>query len=344
MEPKGAIQDHTPKELDPHNWIRDDDISTWNEAPMSDLAIQLLLSGIISLLILAAAILILWKGISVVPQSEEFVVERFGKYTRTLKAGLNLIVPFLDRVANEVSILERQLPEFEISVITKDNVEVTLKATVFYRVTDAARSVYRIQNVDRAIDTESTSIVRSAAGRLELDGLQSSRESMNEEISANLQKKAEEWGLIVTSTAITDVVIDDQTKDAQRQQLNADRERRAIVAKAQGEKQSVQLAADAELYEAEKRAEAIRVTADADAYAITAKATADAEQTRVVAAAIADNGQPAINYEIMKRQVTALSDVASADSAKTLILPTNITETLGSVYALLESLNSRGTL
>ncbi|HIG59421.1 MAG TPA: SPFH/Band 7/PHB domain protein [Gammaproteobacteria bacterium] len=309
---------------------------------MSEDAIQLLLSGIVSLLILSIAILTLWKGISVVPQSDEFVVERFGKYTKTLKAGLNLIVPFLDRIAHEVSILERQLPEFEISVITKDNVEVMLRATVFYRVTDAARAVYRIQDVDRAIDTESTSIVRSAAGRLDLDTLQSSRESMNEEIGTNLQKKAEEWGLIVTSTAITDVVVDDQTKDAQRQQLNADREKRAAIARAEGDKRSVELAADAQLYESERKAEAIRVTADADAYAITAKAAADAEQTRVVAAAIADNGQPAINYEIMKRQVTALTDVASADNTKTIILPTNITETLGSVYALFESLNSRG--
>ncbi|MFP6660231.1 MAG: SPFH domain-containing protein [Myxococcota bacterium] len=93
--------------------------------------------------------------------------------------------------------------------------------------TDAARSIYRIRDVDKALFTESTAIVRSAAGRLELDELQSSRESMNEEIGRNLQEKALEWGLEITSTAITDVIVDERTKDAQRQQLNAERERRA---------------------------------------------------------------------------------------------------------------------
>jgi|TARA_B110000967_G_C18806483_1_gene521310 regulator of protease activity HflC (stomatin/prohibitin superfamily) len=306
---------------------------------MSEESIQLLLSALTSLFFLALVILSIWKGINVVPQSEEHVVERFGKYTRTLNAGLNFIIPFLDRVAHKTSILERQLPEFVISVITKDNVEVQLKATVFYRVTEAAQSVYRIQNVDRALDTEATSIVRSAGGRLDLDALQSSRESMNQEIATNLQKKAGEWGLDITSTAITDVVVDDQTKDAQRQQLNADRERRAAVAIAEGQKTSVQLASDAELYQAEKQAEAIRITADAEAYAIKAKAGADAEQTRVVAAAIADNGQPAINFEIAKQQVAALAEVASGVNTKTIILPTNITETLGSISGLLATID-----
>jgi len=254
---------------------------------------------------------------------------------------LNFIVPFLDQISRRISILERQLPEFTISVITKDNVEVKLKATVFYRVVDAAKSVYRIQDVDLAIDTEATSIVRSAAGRLDLDDLQSSRESMNEEIGENLQKKASEWGLMITSTAITDVLIDEQTKEAQRQQLNAEREKRASIAAAEGSKRSVELAADAVLYEADKKAEAIRITADAEAYAVKVKAGADAEQTRLVAQAIADNGQPAVDYEIMKRQVQAMSEVAAADNAKTVILPTNITQTLGAFTTVLETLGKK---
>ncbi|MAM81688.1 MAG: paraslipin [Gammaproteobacteria bacterium] len=308
---------------------------------MTETSIELLLSSLSSLFFLFLALLTVWKGVNVVPQSDEYVVERFGKYTKTLKAGLNFIVPFLDKIAHKVSILERQLPEFTISVITKDNVEVQLRATVFYRVLDAAKSVYRIQDVDRAIDTESTSIVRSAAGRLDPDSLQSSRESMNDEIADNLRRKADEWGLNVTSTAITDVIVDDQTKDAQRQQLNADREMRAAIARAEGDKRSVELAAEAQLFEAEKQAEAIRVTADAEAYAIKAKAEADAEQTRVVAAAIEDNGQPAIDFEIAKRQVGALAEVAAGESSKVMFLPTNVTEILGSVTTVFETINSR---
>ena len=144
----------------------------------------------IAVLVVILVIAILRLGIKVVPQSEVFVIERFGKYARTLNAGLSLIIPILDRVAHRVSILERQLDEQRISVITKDNVEVTLEARVFFRVTEAARSVYRIRNVNDAL-TASSSIVRSAAGKLELDELQSSREAMNQEIAHNLHSAAE---------------------------------------------------------------------------------------------------------------------------------------------------------
>lgn len=293
------------------------------------------LTTVITLLIFLLAIVSIYKGIKVVPQSKVFVVERFGKFTRTLAAGLNFIVPFLDSVAHKISILERQLPEFRISVITKDNVEVQLEATVFYRLVDAAASVYRIQDIDAAIHTAATSIVRSAAGKLELDELQSSRESMNEEIATNLQEAATIWGIEITRTEITDVVIDDETKSAQRQQLNAERERRAAIARAEGDKRSVELSAEAKLYEAEKEAEAIRITADAEAYAIEVEAKANAEQTRLIAAAILDNGQPAINFEILKRQIEALGNVASGESTKTVIIPSEITGVIGSIETLM---------
>jgi len=295
-------------------------------------------SETITLLILLFALLTIYKGAKVVPQSEEFVIERFGKFRCKLSAGLNFIIPFLDVVAHRISILERQLPEFRISVITRDNVEVQLEATVFYRIEDPAKSVYRIRDVDLGLNTNATSVVRSAAGRLELDELQSSRESMNEEISVNLQKPADDWGIKITRTEITDVIIDEQTKEAQRQQLNAERERRAAIARAEGEKRSVELAAEAKLYEAQKEAEALRITADATAYAVEVKAKADAEQTRLVAAAIADNGQPAVNFEIMKRQVEALGEVASADNSKTIIMPTDIANVIGSLQVLVDTL------
>ena len=117
-------------------------------------------------LVLILVVLTIYLGVKIVPQSEAFVVERFGKYTQTLSAGLNLIVPFVDLVAHRVNILERQLPEFRISVITKDNVEVWLESTVFFRVVDAAQSVYRIENDDLAIQTAATSIIRSAAEKI----------------------------------------------------------------------------------------------------------------------------------------------------------------------------------
>ena len=213
------------------------------------------IGSITTLIVIALIILTIYLGVKVVPQSKVFVVERFGKYYRTLNAGLSIIIPYLDKVAHRIDILERQLEAQKISVITKDNVEVELETSVFYRVIDASRSVYRISNIDQALNTETSSVVRSAAGKLELDELQSSRDQMNAEIAKSLSPSAEVWGIEITRTSITDVIVDDATKDAQRQQLNAERNRRATVAEAEGQKQSIQLKADAEFYKAKKEAE-----------------------------------------------------------------------------------------
>jgi len=300
--------------------------------------------GSVSVLVLVGFIVItLYLAIKMVPQSEVFVIERFGKYKQTLNPGFSIITPFLDRVAHRVSILERQLSELNISVITKDNVEVQLEAIVFFRIIDASRSVYRIRNINAALKTAASSIVRSAAGKLELDDLQSSREAMNKEIEANLSSAAEVWGVEITRTEIIDVIVDEATKEAQRQQLNAERKRRATIAEAEGDKRSVELRAEGDLFKAQKEAEALKITADADAYSVKVKAEADAEQTRVIGKAIADNGQPAINFEIAKRQVEAISDLAGSDNSKTLVLPTEITGIISAAHTLIETLPEKAT-
>lgn len=289
-------------------------------------------------LIIVATLIILKLGIKVVSQSEVYVVERFGKYSRTLNAGLSLIIPFLDKVAHRVSVLERQLDEQRISVITKDNVEVVLETRVFFRIVEASRTVYRIRDIDQALRTASASIVRSAAGKLELDELQSSREAMNEEIASNLHNAAEVWGIEITRTEITDVEVDDSTKEAQRQQLNAERKRRATIAEAEGEKRSIELKAEAELFKAQKEADGVKITADANAYSIRVKAEADAEQTKLLAAAIAKNGKPAVDFEVAKRQVDAISLLASSQNTKTIVLPAGVTNALGGLSAILETI------
>ncbi len=301
----------------------------------------IILGYLVPILILIFSLACLYKGIKIVPQSEVYVVERFGKYTKTLNAGLNLLIPFLDKVEHKITILERQLKEFNISVITKDNVELNLKSTVFFRITDASRSVYRIKDVDTALYTTATSIVRSAAGKLELDELQSSRESMNEEIAREMQEAADIWGIEITRTEITDVEVAEETREAQRQQLNAERERRASIAKAEGNKRSIELEAEAKLYEAQKEAEAVKLQAEAEAYAVEIKAKADAEQTRLIASAIKDDGQEAINFEVLKRQVDALGKIASSNSSKTIIMPTEVTGVIGSLDVLMKSLKDK---
>lgn len=298
------------------------------------------LDTILLILFITFSFITVIKSIQVVSQSNEFIIERFGKYSRTLTAGINLIIPFLDKVTHKLSILERQLDAFDISVITKDNVEVELETTNFYRIVDAARSVYRIKDVDRALQTAAESIVRSAAGKLELDELQSSRSEMNAEILKTLQEAAEVWGIEITRTEITDVKVDSQTKEAQRQQLNAERERRALVAIAEGEKRKIELQADAELYDAEKKAEGIKIAADAEAYRLKIEAEATAEQTKVIAEAISNEGQSAVDYDVLKRQVDAIANLSSSENSKIIILPTDVTKTLGSLSSLQEILKS----
>ncbi len=299
---------------------------------------QVDLGVFLTLVFLGLTVLLAFKSVAIVPQSDEYVVERFGRYRVTLAAGINLLVPFLDRVAHKIQILERQLDAFVISVITRDNVEIELETTVFFRVINASKSVYRIKDVPLALRTTAESIIRSAAGKLELDEVQSSRQKMNEEILQNLREASEVWGLEITRSEITDVRVDEATKEAQRQQLNAERERRATVARAEGERQRVELQADGELYEAQKNAEAIKLTADAEAYAVIKKAEADAEQTRVIAEAISQDGQPAIDFEVLKRQIEAIGLLASSDNTKTIVLPSDVTKTIGGLAGLQEAL------
>ncbi len=154
---------------------------------------------------------------------------------------------------------------------------------------------------------------------------------MNDDILKNLRSAADIWGIEITRSEITDVIVDERTKDAQRQQLNAEREKRAAIAKAEGDKRSMELLADAKLYEAQKISEAIKIEADANAYSIEAEAKATAAQTRMVAEAINNNGQAAVNYDILKRQVDGLAKLAASDNSKTVIMPTDITKAIGSL-------------
>ncbi|MDO9458567.1 MAG: SPFH domain-containing protein [Alphaproteobacteria bacterium] len=286
---------------------------------------DILLLSVIGLLVLIAL-----TGVKIVPQSQEYVVEQFGKYTVTLPAGLNFIVPVLNRVASKVSILERQLQPQQISVITKDNVEIHLTAAVFFRIIDAAKSVYRITDIDAAVKTTVTSIVRSTGGQMEFDEIQSKREFISEKIQASLSEACAIWGIDITRTEILDVSVDDATRLAMQQQLNAERERRAAVTKAEGDRQAQQLRADGDLYTAQKQAEARRVLADAEAYATTQVGTA-----------IQASGQPAIDFEIMKQQIHSITDLAKSPNSKLLVIPTDVTKSLGGLAVLLETLRAK---
>lgn len=286
---------------------------------------------IFAVLVVVLAVLLASTSIKIVPQAQVWVVERFGRFSGVLQPGLNFLVPFFNRVSHKVSVLERQLPTAQLTVITKDNVEIKLHVAVFYRVTQAEKSVFRIKDVDGAVATMTTGTIRAACGELDLDEVQSKRTHLNDRIRHDLQEATAEWGINITRTEILDVEVDEATRGAMAKQLNAARESRSLVQIAEGQKLAAQLAADAQLYTAQKQADAVRVRADADAYA-----------TRAIAEAIAAGGQPAVDYEIMKRKVDAMQALAGSTNSKVLIMPSNVTGVLGSIETMTELVKSRG--
>ena len=281
--------------------------------------------GIVTLLIAAIIILVIYLGVQIVPQSEKYVVERFGRLKSVLGPGINLIVPFLDRVAHRVSILERQLPNASQDAITADNVLVQVETSVFYRILQPERTVYRIRDVDGAISTTVAGIVRAEIGKMELDEVQSNRAQLIERIKVLVEDAVDDWGIEVTRAEILDVNLDQATRDAMLQQLNAERARRAQVTEAEGQKRAVELQADAELYAAEQAAKARRVEAEAEAYA-----------TAVVAAAIQENGLEAAQYQVALKQVEALNALGGGQGSQTVVVPANALEAFGNAFNMLK--------
>jgi regulator of protease activity HflC (stomatin/prohibitin superfamily) len=288
--------------------------------------IQDLVGGNAVFLALAVLIIIaIFKAVRIVPQSEKFVVERFGRLRAVLGPGINFTVPFLDRVAHKITILERQLPTASQDAITADNVLVKVETSVFYRITEPEKTVYRIRDVDGAIATTVAGIVRSEIGKLELDQVQSNRAQLIERVRDQVTAMVDDWGVEVTRAEILDVNLDEQTRAAMLQQLNAERARRAQVMEAEGKKRSVELAADADLYSAEQAAKARRVTADAEAYA-----------TGVIAVAIKENGLEAAQFQVALKQVEALQAVASGQGKQTILVPANALEAFGDAFKMLK--------
>ena len=292
---------------------------------IQDLLTQFLGANIVPLLLAVLLIVLVFLGVRIVPQSEKHVVERFGRLQKVLGPGINFIVPFLDRVRHQVSILERQLPTATQDAITADNVLVQVETSVFYRILEPEKTVYRIRDVDAAIATTVAGIVRSGIGEMELDEVQSNRQQLIARIKQQVEDAVDDWGIEVTRAEILDVNLDQATREAMLQQLNAERARRAQVTEAEGTKRAVELNADAELYAAEQTAKARRIQADAEAYA-----------TEVVARAIKDNGLEAAPYQVALKQAEALSAVGAGAGKQTIILPSSAIEAFGDAFSLLK--------
>jgi regulator of protease activity HflC (stomatin/prohibitin superfamily) len=280
-------------------------------------------TNVVFLLLAGVVVLAVVLGVRIVPQSEKYVVERFGRLTSVLGPGINFIIPFIDSVAHRISILERQLPTASQDAITSDNVLVKVETSVFYRITEPEKTVYRIRDIDGAIATTVAGIVRSEIGKLELDQVQSNRSELIAKVREAVALMVDDWGVEVTRAEILDVNLDEATRAAMLQQLNAERARRAQVTEAEGKRRAVELAADGALYAAEQEAKAKRVLADAEAYA-----------TGVIAEAIGRNGLEAAQYQVALKQVEALTAVGQGAGKQVVVVPAQALDAFGDAFRM----------
>ncbi|MEM6390630.1 MAG: paraslipin, partial [Pseudomonadota bacterium] len=209
--------------------------------------------------------------------------------------------------------------------ITADNVLVQVETSIFYRILEPERTVYRIRDIDGAIITTVAGIVRAEIGKMELDDVQANRSALISRIKEQVAEAVDDWGIEVTRAEVLDVNLDQATRDAMLQQLNAERARRAAVTEAEGQKRAVELAADGDLYAARQAAEARRVEADAEAYA-----------TNVVAEAIARGGLEAVQYNIALKQVEGIADMASSAGNQTIVVPADAADAFGKAFQMLK--------
>lgn len=269
---------------------------------------------VIALLVFAVVTLV--KGVRIVPQGEEWIVERVGKYHVTLLPGMRIIIPYLDRIAYKLVTKDIILDVQEQEVITKDNAVILTNAIAFIKVTDPIKAVYGVTDFAEAIRNMIMTTLRSIIGEMNLDEALTNRDKIKARLRESIADEAIDWGLTVKSVEIQDIKPSESMQRAMEAQASAERERKAMVTKAEGTKQSTILAAEAQL-------EAARLQADAQ----VTLAEASAEAIKRVASAIGTEDAP-MRYLLGEKYIGAMGRLAESENAKTVLLPADIQETL----------------
>ena len=275
--------------------------------------------GIVVLALLAFAGITLAKGIRIVPQGEEWVVERLGKYHATLHPGLNIIIPYLDQVAYKLVTKDIILDVQEQEVITRDNAVILTNAIAFIKVTDPIKAVYGVTDFSEAIRNMIMTTLRSIVGEMQLDEALSNRDKIKARLRESIADEAIDWGLTVKSVEIQDIKPSPSMQKAMEMQASAERERKAMVTKAEGEKQSMILQAEARLEAAQR-----------DATAQVTLAEASAEAIKRVTQAIGEQEGP-MRYMLGEKYIMAMTKLADSNNAKTVLIPGDLQETLRGV-------------
>lgn len=292
--------------------------------------------SVFSIVAFLLALFIISRGVRTIPQGQEWTIERFGRYTHTLKPGLNLIIPFIDIVGSKISMKEHVIDVPSQDVITKDNAMVKVDGVLFFQVLDAARAAYEVDNLESAIINLTMTNIRTVMGAMDLDELLSNREKINISLLHVVDDATASWGVKVTRIEIKDITPPRDLVESMGRQMKAERDKRAAILEAEGLRQSAILRAEGEKQSVILQAEAEKESAYRAAEARERLAQAEALATRTVSEAIAKGSIQAINYFVAQKYVEAIKEMATSPNQKTVFLPLDATSLMGSIGGIAE--------
>ncbi|MBI1252445.1 MAG: SPFH/Band 7/PHB domain protein [Alphaproteobacteria bacterium] len=290
--------------------------------------------GYVSLVLAFFALVVVFSAIKVVPQGRQFTVERFGRYTRTLKPGIAFLMPLVDRVGRRISMMETVIDIPRQEVITKDNAIVSCDAVVFIQVMDAAMAAYQVENLNLAIVNLAQTNLRTVVGSMELDEVLSQRDHINARLLTVIDGATTPWGVKVTRIEIKDLTPPADITAAMARQMKAERERRAQILEAEGDRAAQIARAEGAKQSAILQAEGRREAAFRDAEARERAAEAEAKATQMVSQAIAAGDLNAINYFLGQKYIEAFAQLATSPQQRTVIVPADLAGIAGFAEAL----------